>query len=70
MFTKVTFRDGHQATVMTREVEGLRNAGLLKEDKEPNQTKEEKNSGQTKEEKHPGSVISKKNIKGSRTKKV
>jgi hypothetical protein len=69
MFTKVTFKDGHQATVMTREVEGLRNAGLLKEDKESNQTKEEKDPGQTKEEKQ-GASISNKNIKGSRTKKV
>lgn len=46
---KVTLKTGKQIEVLPMEVEGLRNAGLLKE--APPQKKEEKLQSETKEEK-------------------
>lgn len=48
---KVTLKNGRTIQVMSREIEGLKKAGLLKEDKSQTSTKEEKQPAETKEEK-------------------
>lgn len=70
---EVTLKDGKKIKVMQREIEVLRKAGKLKEEKSSGQTKEDKTPAETKEEKSEGEAkanISTKNIKGSRPKKV
>jgi len=47
---KVTLKNGKVIRVLPREVPGLKDAGLLKEEKGKTKTKEEKETGSTKED--------------------
>jgi len=47
----VILKDGREIQVLEREVEGLRQAGVLKESKVASVTKEEKDAAETKDEK-------------------
>jgi hypothetical protein len=75
---KVTKKNGEVIHVLPEEVPGLKEAGLLKEEKQPGQTKEEKSVGETKvtgkvktdpPKKRPVN-ISHDNIKGASPKKT
>jgi len=69
---EVILKNGKVISVLPKEVPVLKEAGLLKEEKQPGKTKEEKFTGETKEVtgKVKSSSITTRNVKGKSPKKI